>query len=200
MRRIKTSQLLLAIALLMPLVAWAQAYPARPVRLIISFPPGGALDVVGRPVAQKLSEALKQPVVVENRGGAGGTIGSEYVAKQPPDGQVILLTAGTSHGTGSSFYANLPYDPLKDFVAIAAAVEVVVTLAAHPQAPFQDIKTLTDYARANPGKISYGTSRASCCARRRASTSCMCPTRGPGRRSPISSADRSRSRSFRSHP
>jgi tripartite-type tricarboxylate transporter receptor subunit TctC len=158
MRRIKTSQLLLAIALLMPLVAWAQAYPARPVRLIISFPPGGALDVVGRPVAQKLSEALKQPVVVENRGGAGGTIGSEYVAKQPPDGQVILLTAGTSHGTGSSFSANLPYDPLKDFVAIAAAVEVVVTLAAHPQAPFQDIKTLTDYARANPGKISYGSS------------------------------------------
>ena len=146
-------KLLLTILLLMPLVAWPQAYPARPVRLIISFPPGGALDVVGRPVAQKLSEALKQPVVVENRGGAGGTIGSEYVAKQPPDGHVILLTAGTSHGTGSSFYANLPYDPLTDFVAIAAAVEVVVTLAGHPQAPFQDIKTLIDYARANPGKV-----------------------------------------------
>ena len=151
-------QLLLLILVLVPLVASAQAYPTRPVRLIISFPPGGALDVVGRPVAQKLSEALKQPVVVENRGGAGGTIGSEYVAKQAPDGHVILLTAGTSHGTGSSFYANLPYDPLKDFVAIAAAVEVVVTLAAHPQSPFKDIKTLIDYARTNPGKVSYGSS------------------------------------------
>jgi tripartite-type tricarboxylate transporter receptor subunit TctC len=75
-----------------------------------------------------------------------------------PDGHVILLTAGTSHGTGSSFYANLPYDPLKDFVAIAAAVEVVVALAAHPQSPFQDIRTLIDYARAHPGKLSYGSS------------------------------------------
>jgi tripartite-type tricarboxylate transporter receptor subunit TctC len=126
--------------------------------MIISFPPGGALDVVGRPVAQKLSEALRQPVVVENRGGAGGTIGSEYVAKQPPDGHVILLTAGTSHGTGSSFYASLPYDPLRDFVAIAAAVEVVVALATHPQSGFKDVQSLIDYARANPGKVSYGSS------------------------------------------
>jgi tripartite-type tricarboxylate transporter receptor subunit TctC len=149
---------LLFVFLLASVAAAAQDYPSRPVRMIISFPPGGALDVVGRPIAQKLSEALKQPVVVENRGGAGGTIGSEYVARQPPDGHVILLTAGTSHGTGSSFYANLPYDPLKDFVAIAAAVEVVVTLAAHPDFPPRDMKALIDYARANPGKLSYGSS------------------------------------------
>ena len=126
--------------------------------MIISFPPGGALDVVGRPVAQKLSETFKQPVVVENRGGAGGTIGSEYVAKQPPDGYTVLLTAGTSHGTGSSFYANLPYDPLRDFVAIAAAVEVVVALAAHPSFPPASVKELLEYAKANPGKLSYGSS------------------------------------------
>jgi tripartite-type tricarboxylate transporter receptor subunit TctC len=126
--------------------------------MIISFPPGGALDVVGRPVAQKLSEVFKQPVVVENRGGAGGTIGSEYVAKQPADGHVILLTAGTSHGTGSSFYPNLPYDPIRDFVAIAAAVEVVVALAAHPSFEPKTMKELLDYARANPGKVSYGSS------------------------------------------
>lgn len=149
---------LFAVLLLFCVEALAQAYPTRPVRMIISFPPGGALDVVGRPVAQKLSEALRQPVVVENRGGAGGTIGSEYVAKQPPDGHVFLLTAGTSHGTGSSFYANLPYDPLKDFVAIAAAVEVVVTLAAHPDFPPRTVKEVLDYARANPGKLSYGSS------------------------------------------
>ena len=136
----------------------AQTYPSRPVRMIISFPPGGALDVVGRPVAQKLSESFKQPVVVENRGGAGGTIGSEYVAKQAPDGHTILLTAGTSHGTGSSFYASLPYDPIRDFVAIAAAVEVVVTLAAHPAFPPSNMHELIDYARANPGKLSYGSS------------------------------------------
>ena len=149
---------LLVVALLaIPLLAQAQSYPARPVRMIISFPPGGALDVVGRPVAQKLSEAFKQPVVVENRGGAGGTIGSEYVAKQPPDGHVILLTAGTSHGTGSSFYANLPYHPLKDFVAIAAAVEVVVALAAHPSGP-ASVRELIEQARASPGKLSYGSS------------------------------------------
>ena len=138
--------------------ALAQPYPTRPVRMIISFPPGGALDVVGRPVAQKLSEVFKQPVVVENRGGAGGTIGSEYVAKQPADGHVILLTAGTSHGTGSSFYPNLPYDPIRDFVAIAAAVEVVVALAAHPSFEPKTMKELLDYARANPGKVSYGSS------------------------------------------
>jgi tripartite-type tricarboxylate transporter receptor subunit TctC len=126
--------------------------------MIISFPPGGALDVVGRPVAQKLSEAFRQPVVVENRGGAGGTIGSEYVAKQPADGHVFLLTAGTSHGTGSSFYPNLPYDPIRDFVAIAAAVEVVVALAAHPSFEPRTMKELLDYARANPGKVSYGSS------------------------------------------
>ena len=149
---------LFALLFLISVEASAQAYPTRPVRMIISFPPGGALDVVGRPVAQKLSEALKQPVVVENRGGAGGTIGSDYVAKQAPDGHVLLLTAGTSHGTGSSFYANLPYDPLKDFVAIAAAVEVVVTLAAHPDFPPRNMKEVLDYARANPGKLSYGSS------------------------------------------
>jgi len=149
---------LLAIVLLAAsLCAHAQTYPTRAVRMIISFPPGGALDVVGRPVAQKLSEAFKQPVVVENRGGAGGTIGSEYVAKQAPDGHVILLTAGTSHGTGSSFYANLPYDPIKDFVAIAAAVEVVVALAAHPAGP-SSVAELIQQARASPGKLSYGSS------------------------------------------
>jgi tripartite-type tricarboxylate transporter receptor subunit TctC len=149
---------LLLVLLFLSLDAFAQPYPSRPVRMIISFPPGGALDVVGRPVAQKLSETFKQPVVVENRGGAGGTIGSEYVAKQPPDGHTILLTAGTSHGTGSSFYANLPYDPLKDFVAIAAAVEVVVALAAHPSFPPASVKELLEYAKANPGKLSYGSS------------------------------------------
>jgi tripartite-type tricarboxylate transporter receptor subunit TctC len=153
-----TSMKLLLVLLFLSLDAFAQPYPSRPVRMIISFPPGGALDVVGRPVAQKLSETFKQPVVVENRGGAGGTIGSEYVAKQPPDGHTILLTAGTSHGTGSSFYANLPYDPLRDFVAIAAAVEVVVALAAHPSFPPASVKELLEYAKANPGKLSYGSS------------------------------------------
>jgi tripartite-type tricarboxylate transporter receptor subunit TctC len=148
----------LAIVLLAAsLCAHAQTYPTRAVRMIISFPPGGALDVVGRPVALKLAEAFKQPVVVENRGGAGGTIGSEYVAKQAPDGHVILLTAGTSHGTGSSFYPNLPYDPIKDFVAIAAAVEVVVALAAHPAGP-ASVAELIQQAKASPGKLSYGSS------------------------------------------
>jgi tripartite-type tricarboxylate transporter receptor subunit TctC len=148
----------LLVLLLISFSACAQTYPSRPVRLIISFPPGGALDVVGRPIAHKLSESFKQPVVVENRGGAGGTIGSEYVAKQAPDGHTILLTAGTSHGTGSSFYASLPYDPIRDFVAIAAAVEVVVTLAAHPGFAPTSVRELIEYAKANPGKVSYGSS------------------------------------------
>jgi tripartite-type tricarboxylate transporter receptor subunit TctC len=152
-----TRTLLAGILLAAALCAHAQTYPTRAVRMIISFPPGGALDVVGRPVAQKLAEAFKQPVVVENRGGAGGTIGSEWVAKQAPDGHVILLTAGTSHGTGSSFYANLPYDPIRDFVAIAAAVEVVVALAAHPSGP-SSVADLIQQAKANPGKLSYGSS------------------------------------------
>src|SRR5687768_8758673 len=147
----------LLLLLTVCLEAFGQTYPSRPLRMIISFPPGGALDVVGRPVAQKLSETFKQPVIVENRGGAGGTIGSEYVAKQAPDGHTLLLTAGTSHGTGSSFYANLPYDPIRDFVAIAAAVEVVVALAAHPAGP-SSVAELIQQARASPGKLSYGSS------------------------------------------
>lgn len=135
----------------------AQAWPARPIRMIVPFAPGGSADTLGRTVAQKLAENLKQPIVVENRPGAGGVIGSELVAKAVPDGYTLLVSGVASHALAPALPAGTPYDPLRDFTHIAliggppAVLVVNSSLAAH------DLHQLIALARANPGALSFGS-------------------------------------------
>lgn len=137
--------------------ALAQTWPSQPIRLVVPFVPGGSTDVLARQLAEKLRVALGQPVVVENRGGAGGTVGSDSVAKSPPDGLTLLMGVTGTHGTAPSIYPKLPYDPVKDFAAISRVVTAPLVLVANPSLP---AKTLADFiaaAKAAPGTITYGT-------------------------------------------
>jgi tripartite-type tricarboxylate transporter receptor subunit TctC len=135
----------------------AQTWPAKPIRIIIPFPPG-AVDLFARPVGAKLSVALGQPVVIENRPGANGAIGSEFVARAAPDGYTLLAGTAGTHVTSVLLVKSLPYDPVRDFTPIAAAVEPVTVLAVHPSLPVKSVAELIAYAKQNPGKLSYATS------------------------------------------
>jgi tripartite-type tricarboxylate transporter receptor subunit TctC len=149
-------------ALTLALVAGAAAaqsqYPNRPIRFVITYPPGGSTDFVGRPVAQKLSEFLGQPVVVDNRGGAGGVIGTMTVAQAAPDGYTLLL--GTSAGLVINPLLNskLPYDPFRDFTPISRTNVNPQALVANPSVPFNTVKDLIAYAKAHPGKLNVASS------------------------------------------
>jgi tripartite-type tricarboxylate transporter receptor subunit TctC len=149
---------LLAAPLLAPLFTWAQAYPAKPVRLIVPYPPGGSTDLLGRTVAAKMTESWGQQVIVDNRAGANGMVGSDLVAKAAPDGYTFVLGTGASHGLGLFLSKAVPYDPVKDFTPLCAAVEVPITLAVHPSLPVTNVRELVDYAKKNPGKLSFGSS------------------------------------------
>lgn len=146
--------------LLAPLLiagAHAQTYPAKPVRIVVPFPAGGPTDVVARVLAPRLSEALGQPVIVENRGGAGGTIGTELVAKSAPDGYTIL--AGTVGGLAVSPTLNpkLGYNTLRDLAPVTQLVNVSYIVTLHPSVPARSLKELLALAKARPGKLNYGT-------------------------------------------
>ncbi len=149
---------LAAVALLLPAAGvLAQAYPTKPVRLLIPWPPGGANDVVGRIVAQRLTEQLGQQVIVENRGGASGTIGSDLVAKGPADGYTIMVHSAT-HVANPHLYKKLPYDTLKDFTGVTALAVQVGMLVVHPSLPAHSVKAFIALGRARPGQIVYGSS------------------------------------------
>jgi len=135
--------------------AWAQ-YPARPVRMIVPFPPAGATDIVGRIVAQKLSERLGQPVVVENRPGAGGSLGSDLAAKSAPDGYTILMATSSTHSIGPVLQ-KLPYDPIKDFAPITHVANVPNVLVVSPKLGVKSLKELVALARSQPGKLNYAS-------------------------------------------
>jgi tripartite-type tricarboxylate transporter receptor subunit TctC len=149
---------LLALPLLaLPLPALAQAWPARPVRVIVPFPPGGTTDVVARLVTTRLSATLGQSFVIENRAGAGGTVGSDTVAKSPPDGHVFVISNIASHGVGPSVYRSMPYDSVRDFTHVALMAEVPSVLAVNVASP---IRTLADFiaaAKARPGQITVAS-------------------------------------------
>ncbi len=138
--------------------AFAQTYPGKPVRLIIPFPPGGATDILGRVLAQKLGEQLGQQVVVENRPGAGGAIGSELAAKAAPDGYTILLATVSTHSVGPALNPKMPYDVKRDFVPIVHMADATNVLIVSPVLPVNNLKELIAYARANPGKLNYSSS------------------------------------------
>ena len=138
-------------------VAAAQSYPVRPVRVVIPWPPGGANDIVGRIVAQKLGEQLGQQFIVDNRGGAAGTIGADMVAKAPADGHTLMVHSAT-HVTNPHLYKKLPYDTLKDFTGVTALAVQVGMLVVHPSLPVKNVKDFVALGRARPGQLVYGSS------------------------------------------
>ena len=133
------------------------AFPARPVRIVVAYPPGGASDVTARVLAQKLSEIWAQPVVVDNKPGANGIVALEFVAKQPPDGYTLLMANLGPNAINAAVYPKLPYDSIKDFAPVTLTTMVPQVLVAGPALPAKTLQEMLDYARANPGKINYGT-------------------------------------------
>ncbi|MDH4180693.1 MAG: tripartite tricarboxylate transporter substrate binding protein [Betaproteobacteria bacterium] len=146
-----------AAALAVTAGAVAQPFPSKPVRVIVPFPPGGAVDFYARVVQQPLSEALGQTVVVENKAGASGMVGAEFVAKSPPDGYTLLLGNIASLAINVGIYAKMPYDPLKDLTPVVRTVDVNYVLVAHPSVPVKSVNELVAHAKANPGKLAYGS-------------------------------------------
>jgi tripartite-type tricarboxylate transporter receptor subunit TctC len=144
-------------AALLSAQAMAQAWPDKPIRLIVNFPPGGVADTLARAIAPGVSEMLKQPVVVENRPGANGSIGADAVAKAPPDGYTFLVSSGGAMTVDPFLYPNLPYDTQKDLTPVASLAVVRVFLLVHPSVPAKTLNEFLAYARANPGKLSYGS-------------------------------------------
>lgn len=149
--------LFLGAITLLPLTASAQAWPSKPIRVIVNFPPGGAADQIARAITLPLQEALGQPVVVDNRAGAGGNIGGDALAKAPPDGYTLLLTSGGLVSINPAIYPKMPFDPTKDIIPVAAAARVLVFLEVKPTLPVKDVRAFISYVKANPGKLTYGT-------------------------------------------
>ena len=146
----------LAAASVAPGISWGQE--SKPLRVIIPFPPGGATDITARSLQEPLARILKQPVVLENRGGAGGSIGMAEVARAPADGLTIGVATLSTHGVNPAVYSKLPYDPTKDFVGVTEIVKAPGVIVVNPKAlPVKDFADLVKYLKANPGKVSYAT-------------------------------------------
>lgn len=139
--------------------ACAQAWPTKQIRMVIPFPPGGFSDVFGRILAEKFGTAFGQSVIVENRPGAGGNIGADVVAKSPGDGHTLVMGTVGTHAINATLFSKLPYDPVKDFAAVAFVVEAEGLLVAHPSVPAKDVKELIALAKSS-GKLTYGSAGA----------------------------------------
>ena len=137
---------------------FAQSYPSKPVRMIVGFPPGGGTDVVARVISQKLTEWWGQPVTVENRAGATGTIGADVVAKSPPDGYTLIMGHVNSHAIAPNLFAKLPYDPIKDFAGASYVGYVPNVLAVHPSINVKSVKELVALLKTKPGQLNYASS------------------------------------------
>ena len=139
-----------------PAAVGAQAYPAKPVRLMVPFVPGGNTDIIARVVAPEMSKALGQQLVIENRGGGGSTIGTEVVAKSPPDGYTLLLVSA-AHVINPAMIKKLPYDSIRDFAPISVVADVPTAFAIHPTLPVKNVKEFIALAKARPGQLNYST-------------------------------------------
>ncbi|HEY6133504.1 MAG TPA: tripartite tricarboxylate transporter substrate binding protein [Rubrivivax sp.] len=137
--------------------AWAQSWPAKPLKVVVNFPPGGAADQLARAIGQPLQEALGQPVVIENRGGSGGNLGGDMVAKSAPDGYTLLMSSGGMVAVNPHIYAKMPFDPAKDLVPVAAAARVLVFLVVRSESPTKDWAGFLADLKANPGRRSFGS-------------------------------------------
>ena len=135
----------------------AESYPAKTVRIVVPFAAGGSTDLLARSIAQRLNEAWKQPVIVDNRAGGGGIVGSDHVAKSAPDGYTILMGTPTTLAVAASLYARLPYDPQRDFAPITEIAFIPQLLSVHPTIPTRSVKELVALARSRPGDLNYGT-------------------------------------------
>jgi len=151
---------LLLMAMVVVPAATAQSYPNRPIRVIVTFPPGGTPDIYGRIMAAELQKIWNQPLVVENRTGAAGTIGTDYVTKAAPDGYTLLFGADAPLTLAPWLYTKLPYDPLKDFTPIVNVTSGPFVLLAHPSFKANNVRELIELAKAQPGKIAYASSGA----------------------------------------
>lgn len=146
-----------ALVLWVSLSAFAQPFPSKPVRLIVPFPPGGAVDYYARAVQNRLQETLGQPILIENRSGAGGMVGADLVVKAAPDGYTLLVGNIASLAMNVGLYSKMTYDPRKDLTPIIRTVAVNYVMTVHPSVPARSVKELIDHAKANPGKLSYGS-------------------------------------------
>jgi tripartite-type tricarboxylate transporter receptor subunit TctC len=161
MRRWKLISLLAGAAMMLPAAAGAaENFPTRPIRLVVPYPPGGGTDIVGRILGQKLHESLGQPVVIDNRSGAGGTLGTALAAKSAPDGYTLLLVP-TSHVINPSIYVKLPYDTERDFAPITMVASAAILMAVHPGVPADTVRGFVDAAKAHPQTLAnYGSAGA----------------------------------------
>jgi tripartite-type tricarboxylate transporter receptor subunit TctC len=149
---------LAAMGSVVPSHAMAAGYPDKPVRMVVPFPPGGTTDIVARIVAQKMSDVWARQVVIDNRSGAGGSIGSDLVAKASPDGYTVLFGLQTTHAINPGVYKNLPFDPIKDFAAVTRVAVSPQLLALHPSVSANSLPAFIALAKASPGRLSYGSS------------------------------------------
>ncbi|MDB5865178.1 MAG: hypothetical protein JWO70_2984 [Betaproteobacteria bacterium] len=136
----------------------AQPYPAKPVRMVVAYPAGGSIDTTARLVAPRLAEIFGQPFIIDNRSGAAGNIGTDFVAKSPADGHTLLMGSAAAIASSPSMYAKLPYDPLRDLAPIILIANQPNVLTVHPSVPSRNLKEFIALARANPGKFNYGSS------------------------------------------
>ena len=132
-------------------------YPVRPIRFVVPYPPGGPLDVMARAIGVKLTETWGQPVLVENRAGAGGNIGADIVAKSPGDGYTLLMGAVATHAINPTLYPKIPYDPVRDFAPVALVAQVPNILVVHPDVPVKTVRELVELARAKPGYLNFAS-------------------------------------------
>jgi tripartite-type tricarboxylate transporter receptor subunit TctC len=151
------ARLAAVLLLLWTLPAAAQSYPAKPMRIVVPFPAGGIADVYARLIGARVGETWGQPVVVENRTGAGGNIGADAVAKSAPDGYTLVMSALGPHAVNVSLFAKMPYDPVRDFSPIVLVLEAEGLLVLHPSVPAATVADLIAHARANPGKLTYAS-------------------------------------------
>ena len=138
----------------------AQSYPNRVIRIVVPYPPGGGADITARPIAQMLSERWGQPVIIENRGGASGMIGADIVAKAPPDGYTLMVSASAEVALNVAIFPKMPYDPVRDFAPITLATVTPMALVVHPSVPVTSLKEYIAIARAKPGSMTFGSSGA----------------------------------------
>ena len=153
---------LLLTLFLVPLLAvsgpaFGQAYPNKPIKLVVPFPPGGPLDLAGRAIGQKLQETWGQPVIVENRPGAGGNIGADVVAKSAPDGYTLVMGALSTHAVNPHLFAKMPYDALKDFAPVTLVALTPNVLVVNTAVPVNDVRELIALAKISPGKLSFAS-------------------------------------------